>query len=224
MPFPKKLLLRTQFRSHLLQEAFLDSASAPTLAGDRPPASHTPRYTGPLCCTAAELGGRPTFHPDMAPAPSLPEDLAPHFPLSLSIKPSASWDHTPLQPQFRGLPPSLSPSHQSLWSCQDTSLAPTSSLLTPQPSPRLPATTTDFFALTCDPKAWASVPSARDPCPVPLLCPLTVGLRCPASPGLSPQPPKNTAPGQAQRPPASKQPLHHPKPRTLSPSQRPRSA
>ena len=83
--------------------------SAPTLAGDRPPASHTPCYTGPLCCTAAELGGRPNFHPNMAPAPSLPEDLAPHFPLSLSIKPSASWDHTPLHPQFRGLPPSPLP-------------------------------------------------------------------------------------------------------------------
>lgn len=26
MPFPKELLLSTQFRSHLLQEAFLDSA------------------------------------------------------------------------------------------------------------------------------------------------------------------------------------------------------
>ena len=56
-----------------------------------------------------------------------------------------------------------------------------------QPSSRLPATTTDLFALTFDPKAWASIPSAWDPCPVPLLCPLTAGLRCPGPSSLPSQ-------------------------------------
>lgn len=160
--------------------------STPTLAGDWPPASHTPCYTGPLCCSAAELGGRPNFHPDMAPAASLPEDLAPLSPQLVSQAQCLLGSHPSASRAQRS--PSLSPSHRSLWSCHDTSVAPTSSLLILQPSPRFPETTTHPFALTFDPKAWVSIPSAWDLCPVFLLCPFTVGPRFPGPSSLPSQP------------------------------------
>lgn len=146
----------------------------------------------------------PTSTPTWPLPPPCLRTLHP-FPLSLSVKPSASWDPIPLHPQLRGLPP-FSPSHQSLWSCHDTSVAPTSSLLIPQPSPKFPETTTHPFALTFDPKAWVSIPSAWTSarCPYSALSVLAPGSLdphlCPASPGLSPQPPTNKAPGQTQRP------------------------